>query len=379
MGRPRKKGNLDVPTNLYRGDGKSWRYRHPVTGKFHSMGIDRQKAFQAARKLNDLLIPEVDLVAKVSGSVAFGEFSENWFLHKRRKDGKPLSKSTKQTYRIYLTFCQNKWRDLSMDSITLLMINAHLDSLTTVPSNQTRSILMEIFDLAVSKGLCPDNPAQLTLRKFPHKERKRHTVEGLAIIRDAAEPWMKNAIDLAMLTTQRRIDIINMKWEHIVDGYLHVAQEKTTDDPEDEFEVSEGAGYVRIKIDEELQKVLDQCNDGIDSPFIIHRVPNRKGRPNIDVVKEHFTQLDKQYITKNFAKLATSTNAYPNYTSKQRPSFHEIRALAIFLHKKAGRSAQALAGHATPKMTEHYESGHEIIWNDVDIGIKLPFADLTEK
>lgn len=120
-------------------------------------------------------------------------------------------KVQKQSYRIYLTFCQNKWRDLNIDSITLLMINAHLDSLTTVPSNQTRTILMKIFDLAVSKGLFSDNLAQLTLRKFPYKERKRHTIEGLAIIRDAAELWMKNAIDLAMLTTQRRIDIINMK------------------------------------------------------------------------------------------------------------------------------------------------------------------------
>ncbi|WP_017401883.1 MULTISPECIES: hypothetical protein [Acinetobacter] len=48
-----------------------------------------------------------------------------------------------------------------------------------------------------------------------------------------------------------------------------------------------------------------------------------------------------------------------------------------FLHKKAGRSAQALAGHSSVKMTEHYEAGHEIVWNDVDVGIALPFAGMT--
>ena len=53
----------------------------------------------------------------------------------------------------------------------------------------------------------------------------------------------------------------------------------------------------------------------------------------------------------------------------------EIRALSIHLHKKAGKSAQTLAGHATEKMTEMYASGHEIIWNDADIGIDLPFRD----
>jgi integrase len=173
------------------------------------------------------------------------------------------------------------------------------------------------------------------------------------------------------------LDIINMKWSHIVDGHLHVAQQKTTDDPEDEFEISEGAGYVRIKIYAELQNVLDRCKDGIESPFIIHRIPQRKAR-SIDVVKEHLTQIDKQYITKTFSNLAKETKAYPEHTSRQIPSFHEIRALAIFLHKKSGRSAQALAGHASPKMTAHYEAGHEIIWNDVDVGIKLPFADVTE-
>lgn len=47
------------------------------------------------------------------------------------------------------------------------------------------------------------------------------------------------------------------------------------------------------------------------------------------------------------------------------------------MHKKAGKSAQALAGHTTELMTERYANGHEILWNDVDIGIKLPFADVT--
>lgn len=47
-----------------------------------------------------------------------------------------------------------------------------------------------------------------------------------------------------------------MKWTNIKDGFLHVAQEKTTDDPEDDFELLEGVGYVRIKINHELQPVL---------------------------------------------------------------------------------------------------------------------------
>jgi len=40
----------------------------------------------------------------------------------------------------------------------------------------------------------------------------------------AADPWLQNAIDLAMLTTQQRIDIVQMIWSDIYDGYLHIAQ-----------------------------------------------------------------------------------------------------------------------------------------------------------
>jgi hypothetical protein len=134
------------------------------------------------------------------------------------------------------------------------MTNALLDDLPASTSIGCRSFLGEIFDVAISKGLVNDNPARQTIKRYRTKQRKRHTLEGLTAVRAVAPKWLQNAIDLAMLTTQRRIDIIKMKWTDIYDGYLHVAQEKTTDDPEDEFEFLEGAGYVRIKVDAELQK-----------------------------------------------------------------------------------------------------------------------------
>ncbi|WP_347460956.1 phage integrase Arm DNA-binding domain-containing protein [Acinetobacter sp. ANC 7454] len=373
MARPRNSKNKDLPANLYRGEGNSWRYRHPVTGKFHAMGSDKAKAVIAARKLNELLIPTEDLVSKVLGGVYFKDFADTFLQNKRRKDGKPLSQTSYQNYGWYLEKCKEKWGELRLDQITLLMVNQHLDSLPPSSSNSCRSILVDLFNVAMSKGLCPDNPAEATLVKHSQRQRKRHTVEGLALIREHSPLWLQNAIDLALLTTQRRIDIIKMKWTDIHDGYLHVAQEKTTDAPDDDFDIMEGAGYVRIKIDVELQKVLDRCKGDVVSPFIIHRVPIKSGKPS-KKVKEHWTQIDKQYVSHEFLKAVKKSGAYPDLKGRQIPTFHEIRALAIFLHKKAGKSAQTIAGHATEKMTKHYESGHEIIWNDVDVGIKLPFA-----
>ena len=65
----RKSGNQGLPDNLYTVDaaGTRYRYKHPVTGRFHGMGSDRTKAIQAARKLNLLLTSPVDLVGAGGG------------------------------------------------------------------------------------------------------------------------------------------------------------------------------------------------------------------------------------------------------------------------------------------------------------------------
>lgn len=377
MGRPRKSGNKDLPMNLYK-DDNSWRYRHPITGKFHAMGTDRNKAFQAAKKLNEILINDQDLVSMVLGTnttISFKDFAEDYLLNKRRKDGRPLAENTLSTYKIQLNRLYKSWGKKPIDSITLKMVNEYLDELTPSNSVSVRSVLCNIFDVAMSKGLCPDNPARITLKRYVQKQRKRHTIEGLQVIRSHSPPWLKNAIDLAMLTTQRRSDIVNLRWTDIQDGYLHIAQQKTTDDPLDDFETMEGAGYVRIKIDKELQNILDRCkSDNVISPFVIHQQPKRKTKND---KKEHWTQILPFYLSEEFLRVMNKSKAYSDLKGRQKPTFHEIRALAIFLHKKEGRSAQALAGHANQAMTQHYESGHEIIWNDVDVGIKLPFADVT--
>ncbi|OEC32969.1 hypothetical protein SAMN05216600_1292 [Pseudomonas cuatrocienegasensis] len=86
-----------------------------------------------------------------------------------------------------------------------------LDSLPARAAKQARAYLIDIFNHAVTKGLCVDNPAACTIARI-EKKRKRHTV---------------NAIDLALITAQRRADILSMKFEDVRDGHLYVIQQKT--------------------------------------------------------------------------------------------------------------------------------------------------------
>ena len=182
MARPRKKGNHDIPINLYRCYGDAWRYRHPVTGKFHGMGTDKSKAVQAARKLNELLIPNEDLVAKVLGdsdNVSFRDFSEEYLKNKRLKDGRPLAKNTLDNYASQLQRIYGKWGDKPIDTITLRMVNEYLDEIPASSANMSRNLLSNIFDVAISKGICVNNPAKITLKRQVLKQRKRHTLEGI--------------------------------------------------------------------------------------------------------------------------------------------------------------------------------------------------------
>ncbi|WP_409077772.1 hypothetical protein [Pseudomonas syringae] len=73
--------------------------------------------------------------------------------------------------------------------------------------------MVDFFNHAAAKGLCPDNPAASTIKRVEKKQRKRHTAEGLKAIREKSPAWLQNAIGLALIIAQRRTDILDMRFE----------------------------------------------------------------------------------------------------------------------------------------------------------------------
>lgn len=374
--RPRRKSNLDLPANLYKADQQGYRYRRPDNGKWFGMGSNKAKAVAAAKKLNSLLMNgNEDLISKVMDqTITFGEFAAYYMTEVIPP--RELANNTLIQYKSRIKMFLQCWEKTPVDEVNLRAIDEHLDSLALTASNQARALLIDMLNHAVSKGICPDNQAALTMPKIAKKQRKRHTVEGLAAIRAAAEPWLQNAIDLALMTAQRRSDVLKLKWDDIREGWLYIEQEKTTDSTEDEFEEMTGAGYIRIKIDSEIQALLDKCrSSNIISPFVIHRRPKKITSRQRDI-KAHWTAVELDYLSDAFREARKRANPYPKLNVKQQPGFHEIRALSIHLYKQIGKDPQSLAGHANPEMTAAYASGHStIIWNDVEVGLKLPFKD----
>lgn len=360
--RPRNKANKGLPMNLYfdarRG---TYRYRRPTDGKWFQFGTDRGRAIDAAAQLNTTFLRGGDLVAEVLGetTVTLGEFLATY-----EKDVLPpreLAKATLDLYAVRFKQIRAELGERPIDQITIRMIAEFLEPLTPRASNQARAILIDLFNHAAAKGLCPDNPASNTIPKLEKKQRKRHTVEGLKAIREQCPAWLKNAIDLALITAQRRGDILDMKFEDVQDGYLYVVQNKT--------EKASDAGWLKIKVTAQLGEVLSRCRDDILSPYLIHRRPERKKKRE---GKDHWTKIDERFLTRAFKDARDAAGCYRDLKEEEMPGFHEVRALSLHLYKRAGKDGQKIAGHATEGMTKNYQKGHQdVVWSEVEADLDI--------
>lgn len=364
--RPRNKANKGLPQNLYLDDRRgTYSYRRPTDGKWFPFGQDRQKAIDAAKQLNLEFMRGGDLVNKVQGAES-DLFTS--FLDKYERDILPpreLARGTLELYAVRFRQFRRAFEGQAVDQITIRMVAEFLDSLSARSANQARALLIDLFNHAASKGLCPDNPAASTIAKIEKKQRKRHTIDGLGAIREKSPAWLQNAIDLALITAQRRTDILAMRFDDVKDGYLYVVQQKTSK--------ASDAAWIRFKLTPQLQAVLGRCRDNVPSPFLIHRRPERKRQKQAEQ-KEHWTKIEERYLTRAFKEAREAAGCYADWKEEEQPGFHEIRALSLHLYKKAGKDGQRIAGHASEEMTKNYQRDHaEIVWSEA-----IPDLDIAE-
>jgi len=363
--RPRNPKSRGLPPNLYEDRRRgSYRYRRPDDGTWHPMGADKTEAIRAAKQLNAILTAHSDLITRVMGDkVLMQDFIETF--RAEILPHRELAKATLDLYAIRFKQIKLAFGVRPIDEITIRMISELLDGLTPRASNQCRALLVDLFNHACAKGLCPDNPAASTINRIEKKARKRHTVEGLKAIRAHSPLWLQNAIDLALITAQRRADILNMRFDDVRDGYLYVVQQKTAK--------ASDTAWIRFKLTPELQAVIDRCRDQVLSPFLIHRRPERLKQKQ-QQTKEHWTKIEDRYLTRAFKDARDAAGCYKEWSDAEQPGFHEVRALSLHLYKKAGKDGQKIAGHATEDMTRNYQRDHaEIVWADA-----VPDLDIAQ-
>lgn len=376
MARPRSALYRALPPNLvFDICNGQYRYKRVDNGTFHWMGRDKNKAIQAAKQLNSMYMMGQDLVAKVSGEfVTLQKFLEEHFVPKHLPARK-LARQTLYEYSNKIVYIKNKLGKKPIQDIHVRDIADFLSSYTPTQANRYRSLLNLIFQYAIADGFAEDNPSTKTMNQRVEKKRRRLSLEEFYMIYNFEDPkrknkkdnrqWLRNAMDLALLTLQRREDILRMKFSDIkteIDkktgeqiDYLYVIQRKTEKHGE--------CAYIKIKIGPDLHKVIKRCRDDILSPFLIHRKADRKLKSK---VKEHPTEVLRDFLSQTFAEIRDQLPQFKKLPVAERATFHEIRSLGVKLYEDSGVDAQRLAGHTNRKMTEKYKAGHEIVWTEAE-------------
>lgn len=374
MGRCRTRKTRNYPDNLYI-DQKGYKYKHPISGKFKRLKTKSQiEAFKLAREANAHLAVYINtdqLTAMIaSQETEIGDVAD--FFYDDQIAPSKKSDYTKDYFRKRLDDFTNFFgKERQINTLVLLEISKFLDSKTAYnPYKKMRECLANLFKFARAKGLMlTDNLAEQTLiRPEPTKVRKRHTLEGLMAIYHAAEPWLQRAILLALYTTQREVDIVNLKKTDVKNGRLFLTQEKSKGEQFDE------PVRLSIKMGSGLQSVVKEClRSEIPSPYLIHYRPKKIRRDAKS--KKHWTSVTTGYLQKRFSAARKAANPYPGYSTDEQPSFHEIRALSTWIYEKklnfSHEYVQKLAGHSSGEMTTDYQEGHEIEYQEVAAEMSL--------
>jgi hypothetical protein len=340
MGRARDKRNRGLPDNLYSQviNGKTYyRYRNPVTRKFHGLGTERKDALRAARLLNARLLSTPlaeELVSRVTTpKMTFADYADQFretLETRRNRRGKPFAPSTLNEYRRYLALSTEHWGRRPLPDITRLDVSQFLGTLTANTAKHVRSLLQSLFKHAVAEGYLETNPVEGTLPPEVVVARQRLTPEQYQKVHAVAEPWLQVTMDLALETLQRRGDLVRLTASDLVDGYLYVRQQKT-------------GVNVRMPLSAALRTKL---------PAQGHLV-QRNGK-----------SVQPGYLSRAFAAARDQIPELSAQRPALRPTFHELRALGALLLEREGINPQARLGHLEEKTTRVYLDRHKERWID---------------
>lgn len=200
-----------------------------------------------------------------------------------------------------------------------------------VRANREKALFSHIWNFARANGMT--NKANPCAGIRGHREAGRDVYvedEVYNAVHEAAEPWLRDALDLAYLTGQRPGDVRKMTRADIKDGALHVQQDKT-------------GAKLRLAVEGQLKDVLE-------------RIAVRNAEQK--VTSMHLIPLTKSELRGAFDRARDAAKAkYPELSAKIKQfQFRDLRAKAgTDKEEREGMgAARDQLGHTTEAMTRHY-------------------------
>lgn len=350
-----------------------WQYKHPLSGRFHSLGTDENEAKQVATEANTIIAEQRtrqilsvnERLERMKGrrtDITVTEWLDKYISiqedrlqhnelrpNSYRQKGKPI--------RLFREHCGMQ----HLKDITALDIAEIIDAVKAEGHNRmaqvVRMVLIDVFKEAQHAGHVPPgfNPAQATKQPRNRVNRQRLSLPEWQAIFDSVsrrQPYLKCGMLLALVTGQRLGDICNLKFSDIWDDMLHITQEKTG---------SKLAIPLNLKCDAlniTLREVISQCRDAVVSKYLVHYRHTTSQANRGD-------QVSANTLTTAFKKAREKCGI--KWEQGTAPTFHEQRSLSERLYREQGLDTQKLLGHKSRKMTDRYNDDRGKDWIIVDI------------
>jgi len=348
--RPRK-NNVSIP-NLYplfsrKVNKVYWRYKHPVTGKFHALGTDEAEAIAIATEANARLAEQrTRQILAISDRIATSK-------------GKAITVSTwlDRYWKIQeerLAAGDIKLNTFKQKTKPVSLLRERV-GMKLLPSVDVRDIaqLLDEYAGEVPPGSDPASATKKPRRKIPRQRLSLEEWQKIFEIADSNHQYMGNAMLLALVTGQRLGDISNMKFSDVWDDHLHVLQEKTGS------KIAIPLSLRLNAINWSLRDIISRCRDYAVSPYLVHffRATSQADRG---------AQVKSNTLTTNFSK-ARDKAEIPLQEGKTPSTFHEQRSLAERLYKAQGVNTKELLGHRSQQQTDGYHDDRGKDWTTIAI------------
>lgn len=254
-------------------------------------------------------------------------------------NNKQLKKHTIQNKESLIKYLSQQLGKMDIRKISTFdlaeLVNHYVKRGTNSAAKSMHVLLKEIFREAYFNGWIKTDPTvPLRCPKAPVK-RSRITFEEFSLILEYTKkhypPAFYQAFILALITGQRRSDIVKMKRSDVKKGFLHIEQFKT-------------GNMIALP----LNLVCEKLNMNLDS--VINKICSGKNY----LIESANRPVTSANLTTIFATVRDIVFYDAGYWNGSPPSFHEIRSLSERLYRQQGIDTMILLGHKTQQMTDKY-------------------------
>ena len=219
-------------------------------------------------------------------------------------------------------------------------ISAFINSVYKTQPPLSKRLLIEakaVFNAALNYGWLDRNPAQQVKALPVTVQRNRLTLEQWNLIKAHAEdhqpPWVSRMMVLALVSGQRRSDLVKLKFSDVWDGHLHVEQFKTG---------AKVALPLSLRLDAigiSLGEAIEACRDyAVGDEYLLRK--HNGCRPGDASLSARFEEAREGSI--------------PLCKTGSPVTLHECRSLSERLYRAQGINTMILLGHSTQQMTDLY-------------------------